>query len=112
MIDLFDIWGQRKYPTPEERDAFMEAAKSASDEVKTFCTTLGLAGCRISEALALTAARVDRAAGVLVIESLKKRRRGVYRAVPVPPELLELLDHVHDLKRLGDGRLWNWSRTT
>jgi len=32
----------------------------------------------------LTADCVDLSAGLLVIESLKKRRRGIYRAVPVP----------------------------
>jgi hypothetical protein len=32
------------------------------------------------------------AAGLLVLESLKKRRRGVYRALPVPPALLAALD--------------------
>ena len=51
--------------------------------------TLAYAGCRLSEALALTVDRVDLAAGQLVLESLKKRRSGVYRAVPVPPALLE-----------------------
>jgi integrase len=46
--------------------------------------TLAYTGCRLSEALALTADRVDLAAGVLTFESLKKRRTGVYRSVPVP----------------------------
>ena len=81
--------------------------------------TLAYAGCRLSEALALTADRVDLAAGVVVFESLKKRRRGLYRAVPVPPALLEALDLVHGLRELharrGQGRgvrLWPWSRMT
>jgi hypothetical protein len=38
----------------------------------------------LSEALALTADRVDLVAGVLVFESLKKRRSGIFRSVPVP----------------------------
>ena len=36
----------------------------------------------------------DRLSGGMVFESLKKRRRGVYRAMPVPPELLDALDMV------------------
>ena len=36
---------------------------------------------RLSEALDLTAERVDLTSGVIVFESLKKRRKGVYRAV-------------------------------
>ncbi len=56
---------------------------------------------------------------MLVIESLKKRRSGVYRAVPVPPALLDALDMVHGVRELqarrGKGRgerLWPWSRMT
>jgi len=41
-------------------------------------------GCRISEALALTARQVDLSGRVVVFESLKTRRSGVNRAVPVP----------------------------
>ena len=82
--------------------------------------TLAYAGCRPSEALALTADRVDLAAGVLVFESLKKRRSGVFRAVPVPPALLEALNNmVCGIRELqahrgkGHGiRLWPWSRMT
>ena len=66
----------------------------------------------MSEALALTATRVDLAAGVVVLESLKKRRKGIYRAVPVPPAFLETLVAVHDLGTLGNTRLWAWSRST
>jgi integrase/recombinase XerD len=33
-----------------------------------------------------------------VFESLKKRRRGIFRAVPVPPELLDTLDMVHGIQ--------------
>jgi integrase len=77
------------------------------------------AGCRLSEALTLTIDRVDLAAGVLVFESLKKRRTGLYRSVPVPPALLETVDMVHGIRELtkhsGGGRgerLWPWSRMT
>ena len=35
---------------------------------------------------------------MVVFESLKKRRRGVFRAVPVPPELLDTLDMVHGIR--------------
>ena len=83
--------GARKYLTAGERDAFLRAAERADRQVRTLCMTLAYAGCRLSEALALTADRVDVAAGVLVIESLKKRRTGIYRAVPVPPALLDAL---------------------
>ena len=73
--------------------------------------------CRLppSEALALTADRVDLTAGVLTFESLKKGRTGICRSVPIPPALLDALDLVHGIRELqtrrGRGvRLWPWSR--
>jgi integrase/recombinase XerD len=116
---LYDRHGQRKYLTPAERADFLRAASAMPPLVLTFCGTLVHGGCRISEALALTADRVDPADGVLVFESLKKRRRGVFRAVPVPPDFLDRLSLVHDLDTVRQGgdrglgiRLWPWSRTT
>ena len=74
-------------------------------------------GCRISEALALTAQQIDLSGRVVVFESLKKRRRGVFRAVPVPPELLDTLDMVHGIREVqrrgrATALLWPWSRMT
>jgi integrase len=111
-MQLFDASGERKYLTPAQRQEFLRAAEKAAPDVLTFCGTLAHAGCRISEALALTGTRVDTSAGVLVLESLKKRRKGVFRAVPVPTDFLLTLDSVHDLAALGNARLWRWSRTT
>jgi integrase/recombinase XerD len=111
-MQLYDGAGRRKYLTPAERRQFLRAAENAPSDVRTFCETLAHTGCRISEALALTATRVDMGAGVLVFESLKKRRKGIYRAVPVPPAFLKPLSAVHDLGNLGDAPLWGWSRTT
>jgi integrase/recombinase XerD len=118
-MQLYDEDGQRKYLTPGERDAFLKAAEDAPREIRTFCGTLVYSGCRITEALELTADRVDLKGGVLVFESLKKRKRGVYRAVPVPPGFLDTLNLVHNLqavkKRKDRGRgvlLWKWCRTT
>ena len=111
--------GARKYLTAGERDGFLRQAELADRQVRTLCMTLAYAGCRLSEALALTVDRVDLAAGALVFESLKKRRTGIYRAVPAPPALLETLNKVHGIRELqgqrGKGRgvrLWPWSRTT
>jgi integrase len=118
-MSLYDQNGHRKYLTPAERDTFLKAADDAEREVRTFCATLVYTGCRISEALALSADRVDLKEGTLIIESLKKRRSGVYRPVPVPPALIDALNMVHDIraaqKRRDRGRavrLWPWARNT
>lgn len=116
---LFNTDGTRKYLTAEERRAFLDAASKADREVRTFCGVLAYTGCRISEALALTVERVDMINNLIVFESLKKRKRGVFRAVPVPPAFMDSLDMVHGLreakKRVTGSKgelLWDWSRTT
>jgi integrase/recombinase XerD len=116
-MQLYDAEGRRLYFTEDERRAFVTAAAKARREVRTFCGVLHATGCRISEALALTAHQIDLSGRVIVFESLKKRRKGVYRAVPVPPELLDALDLVHGIweaQRRGHAktRLWPWSRMT
>jgi integrase/recombinase XerD len=69
--------------------------------------------------VALTSERIDLSGQAVVFESLKKRRQGVYRAVPVPSGLLDALDMVHGIqeaqkrgKAHADRPLWNWSRVT
>jgi integrase/recombinase XerD len=115
---LFDHNGNRKYLTTSEWSDFVACAQSAPPEIETFCLTLAHTGARISEVLALTAARIDRTSLAIVIECLKKRTRGVYRAVPVAERLLLRLEVVHEISALQsdlkrrDSRLWPWCRTT
>ncbi len=119
-MELFDSQGHRLYLTKEERQKFLNAAKSAPREVRTFCLVLHYTGCRISEALALTPQSFDFSGKAIVFETLKKRRKGVYRAVPVQGEVLDTLDMVHAIrhrqKRQGDKKyasmVWEWSRMT
>ena len=92
--------GKRKYLNAEERTRFLSAAEAHERDVRTFCTVLAYTGARISEALELTADRVDLTNGTLVFESLKKRRRGQFRSVPVPPALLDTLNLVHGVRKL------------
>jgi integrase/recombinase XerD len=115
-MQLFDADGRRLYFTEDERRAFMAAAKAPRD-VRAFCGVLHAMGCRISEALALTPRQIDLSGRVIVFESLKKRRTGIFRAVPVPPELLDMLDLAHGIRaaqRRGaaSALLWPWSRMT
>ena len=115
---LYDQQGNRKYLTKLERQAFIDAAKRAAPEIETFCLTLAYTGARISEVLALVPHRIDMSTSAIIIECLKKRRRGVYRAVPVPPDLLARLNEVHHTydsrsnPEMNHIRIWAWSRTT
>lgn len=115
---VFDGYGNRKYLDKSERRAFLKVAQTAAPDVKTFCMVLAYTGARISEVLALSPSRIDFDASMIVFESLKKRRRGHYRAVPVPRKLLLTLDAVHRVKaaqaspNASNGALWPWCRTT
>ena len=111
--------GRRLYLTADERRAFIAAAATADRPVRTLCTVLHDTGCRISEALALTSESIDLSGRPVMFESLKKRRRGIYRAVSVPPTLLDTLDMVHGIReaqKRGGGQsdrpLWPWARNT
>ncbi len=115
---LYDPRGQRKYLTASERLAFIKAASKLHPiSAGTFCLTVALTGVRISEALHLTIDRIDPTTCTVVIETLKRRRRGVFRAIPVPSELIALLCDTH-LKMntlqsvASENRLWPVSRTT
>jgi len=83
--ELFNSAGKRLYLTDSERKKFLAAADDEDRLVRSFCYVLAHTGCRISEALQLVGERIDFAAGAIVFETRKKRKRGVYRAVPVPP---------------------------
>ena len=116
---LFDEEGNRLYLTADERAAFLDTAKTAERSLKSFCHVLHYSGCRISEALELTARRVDLAEQSLRIRSLKKREgKIVFREVPIPPALAENLDNVFGIREIQkrgqkkalDARLWTWSR--
>lgn len=111
---LYDKHGKRLYLTPSERKAFFEAAKGQPDNLRTFCHMLYFTGCRVSEALNLTADRVDVPAGEIIIHSLKKRGDTPhYRAVPVPKSFLDDLANIYSITGSNEPekRLWTWSRS-
>jgi integrase/recombinase XerD len=117
---LHDTEGQRLYLTETERKAFLKAAESCDRQVRTFCMVLVYTGCRLSEALGLTPKSIDFGQKAIVIETLKKRRSGVFRAVPVPDSLLDTLNMVHGIQEASRRKsdpslnlpLWRWSRPT
>mgnify|MGYP003583533852 CR=1 FL=1 len=105
--------GQRKYLIRSETDRFLSTAKKEDIRHYTFCWLITATGCRISEALNITTKNFDFEAGLVIVESLKKRRTGVYRAIPLPVTLLEALSRFVKEAGLTNGaRLWPWSRMT
>jgi integrase/recombinase XerD len=108
----------RKYLNREERRRLLDAIGRASPPIRLFCLVLIWGGCRISEALALTPTHIDLEGGVVEFETLKRRRNGLVRQVPMPPEVLRELERVFDLSAAQRDpvravqRLWPWSRST
>ena len=113
-LELYDIEGRRLYLTQEERAAFYGTAMQQPGELRTFCHTLHDTGVRISEALALRPSKVDLSEKALIIRSLKKREKIIYRAIPVNDAYLDTLELVHSIKEAQKRKrrkpLWNWSR--
>jgi len=117
--ELFTSEGKRKYLTGDERERFLVAAtRHHRGEVRTFCMVMAYTGCRISEALQLTADRVDLSARTLTFQTLKQRGNTRFRAIPVPDALLDALDLVHQVRKAQRKRsrgkdclLWPWGRT-
>jgi integrase len=116
-LNLFSPSGNRKYLNNHERSRFTEAAERAPRKMRSFCQTLGESGARISEILAVTPAAIDLENGV-AIRTLKRRKRGIIRQVPLPGELLAKLDDEFKLHEsqldsdLANQRIWRFSRTT
>jgi integrase/recombinase XerD len=117
-LSLFGQSGSRKYLNAAERRRFLKAVQRAEPSTRLFCLVLGWSGARISEVLALTPAAIDIDSGVANIQTLKRRRRGIVRQVPLPPDVLEELDKMIELRsthrdpELANERIWRFCRTT
>jgi integrase len=106
---LYDRRGKRLYLNALERRAFAEHARAAEPALTLLCMTLMHTGCRLSEALSLTRTSFQRSSLSVSIVTLKRRREGVVREVPVPLELFSLMRRV---PASGDGRLFGMHRST
>lgn len=117
-MTIYDSRGARKYLTSDERKAFASTALEFPTAIHTFCLTLIYTGARIWEVLGLTPTRIDQASNAIIFETLKRRKAGVFRAIPVPPELIaQIVAFVDSSSRLpgehpDESRIWRWGRTT
>jgi integrase/recombinase XerD len=117
-LSLFGRCGNRKYLNATERNRFIQGTQSAPTSVRLFCLTLLWSGARISEVLALMPLSIDIESGVAAFQTLKRRKPGVVRQVPLPPDLLEALDAQFGLRSAqrdphhASVRIWGFSRTT
>ena len=122
--DLHDASGARKYLTADERERFAGAIDDALDgprdrDKRTLAQLYYLTGCRRNEALAVRYRDVDYSEGGVRLRTLK-RRRVVFRFVPLPEAFLTRLDDVHRVrdeqlplvKARPDDPVWAFDKTT
>lgn len=119
---LYDNHGNRLYLNAEERAAFLDVACKQSARDRTLCETLHYTGCRPSELVEITPARVDLSGKTIALRSLKKRKNAsgaqkvVYRTVPAPPEYLDTHNTAHDIReaqkscKLANAPIWPLGR--
>ena len=97
-MTLYNRNGQRKYLNQIERLRFLEVTKKKDIDIRLFSQLLFFTGARIAEVHNLTSINLDFSNKAVVIETLKKRKRGIYREIPLPDFLLE------DLKTYINGK--------
>lgn len=106
---LFDAAGRRKYLNANERNRFIAAAATFSLKIEALCSILHYTGCRISEALALRVHHLDPGEGVVILQTLKQRRRGVFRMMPIPDAVMAM---VMEPGAAPDAPVFGWHRST
>ena len=107
QISLFNTSGQRLYLNASEREILEQACHNADDPLaSTFGLMLLNTGCRLSEAVALTASSIDLQTDEVVFRTLKRRKLH-FRSVPLSPAMMTQLKLVHNLaQRQHDQKLW------
>ena len=87
---VLDDRGRRKYVSAAERARFLRTIDCEPPPIRALGYVLAYAGCRVSEALNLEAQHIDTESARLIFRTLK-RRRLVFRAVPVPGFVITML---------------------
>jgi len=108
---LYDTTGKRKYLTQNEKERFLYEASQGDDLEFLFFKMLAYTGARLSEVNNLRVMHFDFEEKLVIIECLKKRKKGIFRHVPLPESLLShIKNHAQLLNH--DDKIWKWSRRT
>lgn len=103
-----DDRGRRKYLTDHERGRLLAIADQTRPDVRALFYLMTFAGCRVSEALALTRGGIDTEAATVTFRTLKRRKIS-FRTVPVPVTVIEMLAALP----VGESdRFWTMHRAT
>jgi integrase len=114
-VSLHNLNGQRKYLNQVELRQFFECTKNQPSHKKLFCQLLLYTGARIAEIHNLTTAHIDFLNQTVILETLKKRKRGFFREILLPEFLLkDLRNYINGLELKDDETktLWSFSLRT
>ncbi|WP_235298480.1 tyrosine-type recombinase/integrase [Portibacter marinus] len=113
-MDLYTADRQKKYLTAGECEQFKKACDKLDGKSRVFALMLYHTGCRISEALNLRRGDIDLSSGFVHFETLKQRKSGKIRKVPLPPAFIRSIDDVYDIRSRKNlnTQLYGLSRTT
>ncbi len=112
---MIDEYGNRKYIDKREKISFLYQSRLIEKERNLFCIVMAETGCRISEALNLRVKDIDISSKYIRFETLKKRRKGIYRSVPVSSHVIKKIDKVFGISKgqlRSDDLLWPMGRMT
>lgn len=112
---MIDEYGNRKYIDEREKVSFLDQSRLIEKERNLFCIVMAETGCRISEALNLRVKDIDISSKYIRFETLKKRRNGIYRSVPVSSHVIKKIDKVFGISKgqlRSDDLLWPMGRMT
>ena len=108
-FSLFTEHGERKYTDDPEYRRFMEDVQHLPLLPRTYCQILAVTGCRASEGLMLR--RLHLTDNQLIFHTLK-RRRTVFRLVPIPEWLAQQFLMLAAALSDPAGRIFPESRST
>lgn len=111
-MQLLNYEGKRKYLNQEERLRYFNSTLKKEPRIQLFSLMLIYTGARISEVLSLKKQNIDFSDRTVIIETLKKRRKGVFRQIPLPDPFLDKLRRFSKSAIHSDSKLWNFSRRT
>ena len=110
IYSLYGLNGQRKYLNQPERNRFYTTACQSKQYKRLFFLMLFYTGARISEVLNIQTNHIEAEECVVIIESLKKRKKGVFRIIPIPQQFVaELQSYTITIE---SNFLWPFSRRT
>jgi site-specific recombinase XerD len=116
-VSLYTPVGARKYVNLSERSLLTERLRHLPVKRRLLAFAIMWTGARVSEVLAITPSSFQIDAGLVAIQTLK-RRQPLVREIPIPSPFMAELDAVFDLRRAQRDPeaacrpLWDFHRVT